>query len=91
MKILAIVSVLAVVGAVIGYGWKLRRDDVELDSAQPGFYEHFAQLQLRARLDDPGDSLSKGRHGKGPTGIAVFAAKHAEHDRFAEQLKRSAN
>ena len=50
MKNVGIALALILIGSVAGYGYHAHREVARIEAPAPGFYEHFAMIQVKARM-----------------------------------------
>ncbi|HLK14876.1 MAG TPA: hypothetical protein VKT78_08730 [Fimbriimonadaceae bacterium] len=59
MKSVGTVIGVAMVALVAAYGYHSNHEAERIAAPAPGYYEHFAQIQLKARLAEEADSLPR--------------------------------
>jgi hypothetical protein len=74
MKFVGLASVVILFGLVVGYGLKCHREDERIASPGPGFYEHFAALQIRMRLRHEALAVAPRRTPKQPARSEVVGS-----------------
>jgi len=84
MKFVGLASILLLFAAVAAYGFKLQGEVKELALPEPSFYEHFAMIQVRARMQ-PLDSMEAGpqvrlRKTGAPRAVAISGSNWGNRD-----------